>query len=151
METSSKHVITALVSNEPGVLAHVAGMFAARGFNIDSLVVGRTEKADVSRMTIVVVADDQTFEQVRKHLAAGRQGYVVYPLIDPSDDSSLKAATDEADRLQREVFPEFKAQLISVTVPYRGAAPAEVEQAVCIRIEEAIQGLEGIKRIQSAS
>ena len=52
------------------------------------------------------------FEFVRKHLAAGRQAYVVYPLIDSSDDSSLKAATDEADRLQREVFPEFTVGLI---------------------------------------
>ena len=70
METKqNKHVITALVQNEPGVLAHVAGMFAARGFNIDSLVVGRTETPDVSRMTIVVTADDRTLEQIRKQLA----------------------------------------------------------------------------------
>ena len=44
-----EHVISALVLNEPGVLAHVAGMFSARGFNIDSLVVGRTEDPDLSR------------------------------------------------------------------------------------------------------
>ena len=43
--------------------------------------------------------------------------------------------------LKQEVFPEFEAELISVTVPYRGAAPEEVEEAVCIRIEEALQGL----------
>ena len=64
-----RHVISALVINEPGVLANVAGMFAARGFNIDSLVVGRTEDADLSRMTVVVDADDNTLEQVRKQLA----------------------------------------------------------------------------------
>src|SRR4051812_18487558 len=64
-----RHVISALVINEPGVLANVAGMFAARGFNIDSLVVGRTENADLSRMTIVVNADENTLEQVRKQLA----------------------------------------------------------------------------------
>ena len=63
-----RHVISALVMNEPGVLANVAGMFAARGFNIDSLVVGRTENPDLSRMTIVVNADDNTVEQVRKQL-----------------------------------------------------------------------------------
>ena len=43
-----KHIIMALVQNQPGVLAHVAGMFSARGFNIDSLVVGRTEDASLS-------------------------------------------------------------------------------------------------------
>lgn len=63
-----RHVISALVMNEPGVLARVAGMFSARGFNIDSLVVGRTENPELSRMTIVVTADDATLEQVRKQL-----------------------------------------------------------------------------------
>jgi len=63
-----RHVISALVQNKPGVLAQVAGMFAARGFNIDSLVVGRTENPEVSCMTIVAVGDDHTIEQVRKQL-----------------------------------------------------------------------------------
>ena len=63
-----RHVIAALVTNEPGVLAQVAGMFAARGFNIDSLVVGRTENPELSRMTIVVNGDDAVLEQVRKQL-----------------------------------------------------------------------------------
>ena len=63
-----RHVIAALVTNEPGVLAGVAGMFAARGFNIDSLVVGRTENAELSRMTIVVNGDNLVLEQVRKQL-----------------------------------------------------------------------------------
>ncbi len=64
-----RHVISALVMNEPGVLAKVAGMFSARGFNIDSLVVGRTEDPQLSRMTIVVSGDDNTLDQVRKQLA----------------------------------------------------------------------------------
>ncbi|MFP4223571.1 MAG: acetolactate synthase small subunit [Phycisphaeraceae bacterium] len=63
-----RHVIAALVTNEPGVLSQVAGMFAARGFNIDSLVVGRTENPELSRMTIVVSGDDAVLEQVRKQL-----------------------------------------------------------------------------------
>ena len=63
-----RHVIAALVTNEPGVLAQVAGMFAARGFNIDSLVVGRTENPELSRMTIVVTGDSAVLEQVRKQL-----------------------------------------------------------------------------------
>ncbi len=68
-EPIQRHVIAALVTNEPGVLAQVAGMFAARGFNIDSLVVGRTENPELSRMTIVVVGDTAVLEQVRKQLA----------------------------------------------------------------------------------
>lgn len=64
-----KHIISALVQNKPGVLAHAAGMFAARAFNIDSLAVGRTDDPSLSRMTIVVVGDDKVVEQVRKQLA----------------------------------------------------------------------------------
>lgn len=63
-----RHVLAALVTNEPGVLANVASMFAARGFNIDSLVVGRTENPGLSRMTIVVTGGDRVIEQVRKQL-----------------------------------------------------------------------------------
>jgi acetolactate synthase-1/3 small subunit len=63
-----KHIISATVENEPGVLAHVAGMFAARGFNIDSLVVGRTDDPTVSRLTLVATGDDAVIEQIRKQL-----------------------------------------------------------------------------------
>lgn len=64
----SKFVIAALVENKFGVLARVAGLFSARGFNIDSLAVGETEDAEVSRMTIVVNADEKIIEQVKKQL-----------------------------------------------------------------------------------
>ena len=63
-----RHVLSALVQNQPGVLAHISGMLASRGFNIDSLAVGETENADLSRMTFVVHGDDAELEQVRKQL-----------------------------------------------------------------------------------
>ena len=63
-----RHVLSALVHNQPGVLAHVSGMLASRGFNIDSLAVGETEDANLSRMTFVVHGDDNTLDQVRKQL-----------------------------------------------------------------------------------
>ncbi|MBX9677897.1 MAG: acetolactate synthase small subunit [Gemmataceae bacterium] len=63
-----RHVLSALVQNQPGVLAHVSGMLASRGFNIDSLAVGETEKPEFSRMTFVVKGDDRVLEQVRKQL-----------------------------------------------------------------------------------
>jgi len=62
------HVISAMVENKVGVLAHIAGLFSSRGFNIDSLTVGRTENVGVSRMTIVVEGDEAVLEQVRKQL-----------------------------------------------------------------------------------
>ena len=63
-----RHVLSALVQNQPGVLAHVSGMLASRGFNIDSLAVGETEDPGLSRMTFVVHGDDAELEQVRKQL-----------------------------------------------------------------------------------
>src|SRR5919108_546723 len=63
-----RHVLSALVQNRPGVLAHISGMLASRGFNIDSLAVGETEHHDMSRMTFVVHGDDTVLDQVRKQL-----------------------------------------------------------------------------------
>jgi acetolactate synthase-1/3 small subunit len=62
------HTISVLVEDKPGVLTRVAGLFAARGFNIDSLAVGATETEGISRMTIVVNVETKTLEQVTKQL-----------------------------------------------------------------------------------
>lgn len=64
----SKHTLSVLVENKPGILARVAGLFARRGFNIHSLAVGPTEHPDVSRMTVVVDVDELPLEQVTKQL-----------------------------------------------------------------------------------
>jgi acetolactate synthase-1/3 small subunit len=63
-----RHVLSAVVQNVPGVLAHISGMLASRGYNIDSLAVGETDDPNLSRMTFVVVGDDRVLEQVRKQL-----------------------------------------------------------------------------------
>ncbi|PIW66571.1 MAG: acetolactate synthase small subunit [Candidatus Omnitrophica bacterium CG12_big_fil_rev_8_21_14_0_65_43_15] len=63
-----RHTILVLVENKFGVLARVAGLFSARGYNIDSLTVGETEDPMVSRMTIVVKGDDRVLDQVKKQL-----------------------------------------------------------------------------------
>jgi acetolactate synthase I/III small subunit len=64
----SRHTLSVLVENKPSVLARVAGLFSRRGFNIDSLAVGETEHPEVSRITIVVNAEDSPLEQVTKQL-----------------------------------------------------------------------------------
>lgn len=64
----TSHTLSVLVENKPGVLARVSGLFARRGFNIDSLAVGETEDPAVSRMTIVVTVDGRPLEQVAKQL-----------------------------------------------------------------------------------
>ncbi|NLX56015.1 MAG: acetolactate synthase small subunit [Planctomycetaceae bacterium] len=63
-----RHVLSAVVQNVPGVLSHISGMLASRGYNIDSLAVGETDDPNLSRMTFVVVGDARVLEQVRKQL-----------------------------------------------------------------------------------
>lgn len=64
----STHTLSVLVEDRPGVLTRVAGLFAARGYNIDSLAVGPTEEDGLSRMTIVVQLETKSLEQVTKQL-----------------------------------------------------------------------------------
>ena len=63
-----KHTLSVLVENRPGVLARVSGLFARRGYNIDSLAVSATENPTISRMTMVTMGDDRHLEQVIKQL-----------------------------------------------------------------------------------
>jgi acetolactate synthase-1/3 small subunit len=109
-----RHVISALVMNEPGVLANVAGMFAARGFNIDSLVVGRTENPDLSRMTIVVTADDNTLEQVRKQLAK------LVPVVKVRDFKDAAYIERDFALITIGVGPEQRSEVIEIVNLFRG-------------------------------
>ena len=110
-----RHVITALVQNQPGVLAHVAGMFAARGFNIDSLVVGRTENPDLSRMTIVAVGDDRVLEQVRKQLAK------VIPVVKVRDFGGLSYVERDLMLIKIGAPAEKKPELTQLVELFRGS------------------------------
>jgi acetolactate synthase I/III small subunit len=64
----SRHTLSVLVEDQPGVLARIAGLFSRRSFNIESLAVGPTEHAGISRITIVVNVEDHPLEQVTKQL-----------------------------------------------------------------------------------
>ncbi len=109
-----KHIISALVENKPGVLAHVAGMFAARGFNIDSLVVGRTEDPTLSRMTIVVIGDDRVVEQVRKQLAK------VVPVVKVQDFIGQPVVARDLMLIAISAPPEKRPELMSLIEMFRG-------------------------------
>lgn len=63
-----KGIFSVLVENRDGVLSQISGLFARRGFNIDSLAVGETERHDISSMTIVSTGDNRTIDQIEKHL-----------------------------------------------------------------------------------
>ncbi len=111
----SKHIISVLVQNQPGVLAHIAGMFAARGFNIDSLVVGRTEDADFSRMVIASTGDDQTMEQIRKQLGK------IVPVVKVQDLSEQDIVERDLLMVRVHCPSERRPELYQVTRIFRGS------------------------------
>jgi acetolactate synthase-1/3 small subunit len=114
MEKEMRHVISALVQNKPGVLAHVAGMFAARGFNIDSLVVGRTEDGGFSRMTIVVIGDDRVMEQVRKQLAK------IVPVVKVRDFEGVTYLERDLMLIRVDIGPEKRPEVVELVNLFRG-------------------------------
>ena len=114
-----RHVISALVQNVPGVLAHISGMLASRGYNIDSLAVGETEDTHLSRMTFVIMGDDSVLEQVRKQL---EKIVTVVRVIDFSkqnfverDLMLIKISTEGGKRSEvHELVDIFRARIVDV-------------------------------------
>ena len=114
-----RHTISVLVENKPGVLARISGLFSARGFNIDSLAVGETEKPDISRMTIVVKGDERILEQVMKQLNK------LIDVVKVSDYQSkehieidlalIKVKAEKKDRSEIiQIVDVFKAKILDV-------------------------------------
>ena len=119
-----RHVLSAVVQNVPGVLAHISGMLASRGYNIDSLAVGETENPNLSRMTFVLMGDGRILEQVRRQLEK------IVTVVKVDDISSqdfverdlmlLKVRTEDGHRSNiRELAEIFRGRIVDV-------APEEV-------------------------
>lgn len=123
-----RHVISALVINEPGVLANVANMFSARGFNIDSLVVGRTEDPQYSRMTIVVVADDNTLDQVRKQLGK------LVPVVDVRDFLGAKFVERDLSLITVTAGPDKRGEILDLTQLFGGKVVDVAPESVMIEL-----------------
>ena len=116
----SLHTISVLVEDKPGVLTRVAGLFAARGFNIDSLAVGPTDDAGMSRMTIVVNVESKSLEQVTKQL---NKLINVLKILEHDEGSAVerelmlvkvRASGDDRARVM-EIAEVFRASVLDVT------------------------------------
>lgn len=117
---STMHTISVLVENHFGVLARVSGLFSARAFNIDSLTVGETEDATISRMTIVVHGDDRVLEQIMKQL---NKLVDVIKVVDMTNEDTIDrelllvkinaAPTTRADIIQ--IVNTFRAKIVDVS------------------------------------
>jgi acetolactate synthase-1/3 small subunit len=116
----TKHTLSVLVEDKPGVLARVAGLFSRRGFNIESLAVGPTEQADVSRMTIVVAVDELPLEQVTKQLNKLVNVLKIVELEQPASVQRelllVKVRADATVRSQvLETVQMFRAKVVDVS------------------------------------
>lgn len=115
-----RHVLSALVMNQPGVLAQISGMLASRAFNIDSLAVGETENPQLSRMTFVVNGDDKQLDQVRKQL---EKIVTVVRVLDYSGEEFverdlmlIKVQTEAGQRTEvRELVDIFRGRIVDVS------------------------------------
>ncbi len=123
-----RHVISALVMNEPGVLAGVANMFSARGFNIDSLVVGRTEDPALSRMTIVVIADENTLEQVRRQLAK------LVPVVTVNDFQGSAYIERDLALITVSVTRENRSEVVETVKLFRGKVVDVSRESVIVEL-----------------
>jgi acetolactate synthase-1/3 small subunit len=115
-----KHALSVLVENKPGVLVRVAGLFARRGFNIDSLVVAETENPAVSRMTITIEEQDQPVEQVTKQLHK-LVNVIKITDLQPGDSIErelllIKVKTDAGSRSEiMQIVEIFRAKIVDVS------------------------------------
>jgi acetolactate synthase I/III small subunit len=115
-----QHTITALVENRPGVLARVTGLFARRGFNIESLAVSITEDSTVSRITLVVGGDDKALEQIQKQLNKLIDVIKVYDYTEtPSVARELALIKIHAEPARRaeimQICEIFRAKIIDIS------------------------------------
>lgn len=115
-----KHIIAVLLENEPGALSRVVGLFSARGYNIESLVVAPTEDASLSRMTIVTSGSEEVIEQITKHL---NRLIEVVKVVDLTEASfierelmliKLRAVGKEREEIKR-MADIFRGHIIDVT------------------------------------
>ena len=116
-----KYVLAVLVENKPGVLVRVAGLFARRGFNIESLAVGKTREPGISRMTIEVDADEKTLEQVIKQLNKLINVIRISNLTaEPSVNRELvliKVKADSRNRAEiQQIVETFRAKIVDVSL-----------------------------------
>jgi acetolactate synthase-1/3 small subunit len=107
-------MLSALVQNQPGVLAHISGMLASRGFNIDSLAVGETEDANLSRMTFVVHGDDAELEQVRKQLDK------IVTVVKVHDISSADFVERDLMLIKVRSAPQQRMEVVLLVEMFRG-------------------------------
>jgi acetolactate synthase-1/3 small subunit len=109
-----RQILGCLVENRAGVLTHITGLFASRGYNIDSLTVGETENPRFSRITIVCRGDEKILEQIRKQLS---KIIDVVKIINLSETESVQR---ELALIRLSVPPAKRAEVMEISEVFRG-------------------------------
>lgn len=108
-----KHTLSVLVEDEAGVLSRIAGLFARRGFNIESLVVGPAEEEGISRITMVVSGDNRTIEQLTKQL------YKLINILKVQDITNIPSVERELMLLKVKAKPENRLEILGILQIFR--------------------------------
>ncbi len=133
-----QHTLIALVENKPGVLNRVASLFRRRNFNIESLNVGRTERPDISRMTIVVDSQHNHASQVEANL------YKLVNVIDVQDLTNQPAVTRDLALIKVHVHPDQRSEVANLASIFRGKIVDVTEETVIVEVtgtEDKIESL----------
>ncbi|MCC3381739.1 acetolactate synthase small subunit [Paenibacillus farraposensis] len=112
---TTKNTIAVLVNDHPGVLQRVSGLFGRRGFNIDSITVGQSEEAGLSRMVIVTIGDENNLEQIEKQL------YKLVDVIKVIDLSSKPMVARELAMIKVKAEPPQRPEIMGVVDTFRAA------------------------------
>lgn len=131
-----KCVLSLLVQNQPGVLSHIAGMFAARGYNIDSLVVGRTEDPQFSRIVLITTGDELTLEQIRKQLGK------IITIVKVRDLTEQNYVERDLLLIKVHCPPEHRGQIKDIVDVFRGSIVDVGPNAVIIQLAGAEDKIE---------
>jgi acetolactate synthase-1/3 small subunit len=128
MRTGRKHVLSILVENTPGVLARIAGLFARRGFNIDSLAVGPTDDASVSRITLTVDGAAHPIDQVTKQL------HKLVNVIKIRDLEPEETVARELALFKISADGDSRGQIMQFTDIFRGKVVDVAKRSVVVEI-----------------
>ncbi len=143
-QLQQQHVITALVENHPGVLARVAGLFARRGYNIESLTVSVTDDPNISRMTIVVGGDHLVLEQITKQL------HKLIEVLRVVDYTEIPAVERELGLIKVTAEARYRAEIMQIVEIFRGRIIDMSEKTFVVEITGGSDKLDKITDLLSS-
>lgn len=143
METNQRHILSILVENQPGVLSRVTGLISRRGFNIESLSVGPTEDPTLSRLTIIMIANDIAYEQITKQL---HKLISVHKITDLTQENAIER---ELVLIKVHANPERRNEIIEIANVFRANIVDVGKSSLTVEVtgsESKIAGIEDLLR-----